>query len=438
MGKRVTALILAVFLTTFWTTTAFAWGISGSGEFANAAKRYGFLDDAKIVYNGEISDQDFDEVYVGSAIYIPIGVEDDEGNISQASAQNIKKDKVSVSHKVTRGARYVTGVSIVDGGKEKIDGLEKGAYVKVQLTNSYSGTGTANVEVKLVLVINRLSYQETEIELFCTMENRTVYIDYDTVYGAQLPTMFEVGYDYNGEATFDMGNDVRYTARVKAKQKYIIDYDTETNEAIAARYPKNDLEFHNFKGDHDTFASNGKLELPLDSATYYKNGQYTAYAYKISGNTLVPVDSSVNKDGILTIYTRTLDNYVVSNVDLLRQTDYEPPASAPATSTGGQTAGKTTGQTAGNELQAPPTGGAPLPDLPGETSRVETAPPPESSQPETPPANTATPPPSSLSHINAANGGTDNPLTGVPPLAGIAFLGTLTGLGAWVLRPRKK
>jgi hypothetical protein len=435
MGKQITALLLAVVLMSFFTTTAFAWGITGSGEFADAAKRYGFVDDAKIVYNGEISYQDYDEVYVGSAIYIPIGIQDDDGNVTHATAQNIKKDKVSVSHKVTRGARHVTGVSIVDGGKEKISGLDKGAYVKVQLTDSYSGTGTANIEVKLVLVINRMAHQETEIELYCTMENRTVYIDYDTVYGAQLPTLFEVGYHYNGEATFDMGNDVRYTARVKARQKYIIDYDTQTNEEIAARYPKNNLEFHNFKGERTTFASNGKLELPLDSATYYKNRQYKAYAYKISGNTLVPMDSNISKDGILTLYTRTLESYVISDVDLLNLKDDQAstPAPAPATSAASQSGA--------NQLQAPPMGGAPLPALPTESSApalVETAPPPATSQPETPQVSSVTPPPASLSHISAVNKGTENPLTGAPPLVGIAVMGTLTGWGAWLLRPRKK
>ena len=231
MVKRISALLLGLTLMFTLTTTAFAWGISGSGEFADAAKRYGFLDgDAQIVYNGEISYQDYDEIFAGSAVYIPIGLEDDEGNITHVTAQTAQKDKVSINHKVTRGARYVTGVSLVDAGKEKIDGLEKGAYAKVQLTNSFAGTGSANVEVKLVLVINKMSHQETEVELYCTMENRTVYIDYDTVYGAQLPTKFEAGYDYTGEATFDMGGDVRYTARVKARSKYVIDYTTQVDE----------------------------------------------------------------------------------------------------------------------------------------------------------------------------------------------------------------
>ncbi len=429
MIKRISALLLTLALMFSLTTTAFAWGITGSGEFADAAKRYGFLDgDTQIVYNGEISHQDYDEIYAGSAVYIPIGLEDDQGNITHVTAQNIKKDKVSISHKVTRGSRYVTGVSIVDAGKEKIDGLAKGAYAKVQLTDSFSGTGTANVEVKLVLVINRMSYQETEVELYCTMENRTVYIDYDTVYGAQLPTKFEAGYDYTGEATFDMGGNVRYTARVKARGKYVIDYTTQANEEIAARYPKNNLEFHNFNGDHDTFASNGKLELPLDRGTYYKDGQYKAYAYKISGNTLVKLDAAISKDAVLTIYTRSLDNYVISDVDLLSQPDYEAPASAPTSPPASPPS-----QTTGDQLQAPPMGGAPMPPL-----APETAAPASSAQPEIPEASSAAAPPSSLSHISASNRGTENPLTGAPPLAGMTAIGILTGLGALLLRPRKK
>lgn len=430
MLKRIAAALLALLLMVGLEAAALAdAGFYGDGDFSDGVKRYGFdYGLAEIVYNGDISWQDYDEVYTGSAVYIPI-MKDDESNISQATDKDIKNDKVTLSYKVSRGERYVDSVTIVNGGKEKIDGIESGAYVKVKLVDSFASTGTASIEVKMILVVNKISYQETEIELACTMKNREIIIDNDTVYGAQMPTLFEAGYDYTGPATFDMGGGVRYTGRVQAKKKYVIDYTAEADEAITARYPDAKLEFHSFRGNEDSFLGSGRLELPLAEKTYKKDGVYSAYVYTVSGNSLsrVPADQLEIRNGTLAIQTQTLHNYLVSDIDLEGwEAAYESPADAPPTSTGGQSSAPN--QPPAGDPEAPPMGGAPMPDL---------------TEPQAPPVSSATPPPegviSSVNSIYAGNADTENPLTGRSPALPFAMLaGLLAGIAALGLHPGRR
>ncbi len=159
MKRRVASAFVAALLLLAAPLPAYAAGegIDGPADYANANKPYGFMHgDTQIVYNGEISWQWLDEVYAGSAIYVPIGIlnEEEDNSSSQeeeeasaATDKDIKNDKVEVSWNATRGGEYVTGVTIVDARKEKIEDLPTGAYAKIQLTENFNSIGKTRVTV---------------------------------------------------------------------------------------------------------------------------------------------------------------------------------------------------------------------------------------------------------------------------------------------------
>lgn len=424
MKKPATALLgLALALALTVSAHAAKTGFLGVGNYSESNASYGFETmGTEVVFNGEIVYNDYDEIYPGSTIYIPIHKQDEDWNTSHAGEKDIKSDKVEISHKALKNGKYIESVTIVDGKKEKITGLDSGAYAKIKVSDEYSSTGETIVDLKLVLSVNRISYQETEVNLAFGMENRKVLIDSSTVYGAQLPTLFEAASRFNGEVTFDMGGGIRYTAWVRQRTEYVVDYSPAVNEAISEMYPDGYLQFHNFRGDKDTFANTGKLELPIDKNKFKgTDGKPTVFAYQINGQNLTALGGDTvsydSKTSILTIRTKTLGEYVLSSRSLMRQVEAGDDEAVLQT---GYAAEQVPSQP---QSQIPPQSQAP-------------------STPQTPPTSLPTTPapapaPTGTGGINASNVSGNNPLTGENPCLPLAMTALLLG-GATALAARRR
>ena len=327
MKRKIAAIMLMLALAVGMPLRVFAIGWSYPGTYTyNNTVQFGFApEDSVLVYNKDVQDwPDYSAVYAGSVLYVPIRYLDVySGNEGHASSKQVKEYAVEVSYKATQGAQYIEDVTIVDGKKDKVKELGSGAYAKVQFSNIYTGTNYGYINLKLVLSVNKVGYQETEAELVANIKNWTQYISKNSVYPAQVATKFEVDSLYNGDVTFDMGSKIKYTVKVARNAKYVVNFDRTPNEDIAAMYPKVYTEVYNFMGESDTFASEGKLEIPVSKAKFKgSDGKFRVVAYEILDGKLQALDSRTasydSKTGKLTILTQTLGNYLLSSEKLMQ------------------------------------------------------------------------------------------------------------------------
>lgn len=327
--KKTVVLLLAAALTLGIPLRAGAigWERGGNVYSSNNGVQFAFLEDESVVvYNKDLQqDPDYEEIYTGSAIYVPLTYYDEESEAEgRATFKQIKDNNVTVSYKAVRGASYIEGVELMDGKKDKIKGMESGAYAKIQLSTTYTGTGYGYLDVRLVLAVNRVGYQETEVELVANVKNWEQDIRDNTVYSALVPTAFKVDSFYDGEATFDFGDKIRYTAQVKRDAKYMLNLDRTPDYDLDLLYPKAYMEFYNFLGNLDTFASVGRLEIPINKSKFKgEDGQPRVYAYEILDGQLRAIGSGTaafdSRNSKLTLSTQTLGNYVLSNQKLLQE-----------------------------------------------------------------------------------------------------------------------
>jgi hypothetical protein len=233
----------------------------------------------------------FDSPFLaGSDLYIPITVTDTaapETGTVLATDRDIKNDNVSVSYKILVGAEYVDTVTMVSGQKEKLDDLPAGMYAKIELADTFMPLERSQLSIRLVLSVNGVSYQRTATTINCDLRNRLENVERSSIYGAIRPMQFRISPRYNGDASFDFGNDIRYTAKVAANKRYYLNLDRNEKENFAEAYPGAYLEYYDFRGNNDTFASMGSLEIPVDTGSFKESKTATElYVYEVLGDRL--------------------------------------------------------------------------------------------------------------------------------------------------------
>jgi hypothetical protein len=423
--KRIISLMMIVFLCCALPMGAMAadrHGFITIGDFSDSTVSFGFEPEGTVlVYNNEVyAAPDYEEVWPGSDIYVPVYLWDDD--FSSASDKDIKNNNVSLSWRSNFSERYIDDVTLVDGKKAKVDGLESGTYAKIEVNDEYSGSGTYLVQVDLALSVNRMSYPETLTTLQIGLVNREISIDRDSVYAAQSPTQFYAMRRYRGKATFDFGDRIMYNATVDKGTRYYLNLDRTADTEIEGRYPDAHLEFYNFLGDRDTFYDEGELKIPINRSRFTAKGESkpTVFVYRVNGTTLTSLDerslSFDSKKNILTIHTDTLEQYLLSSQPLHKQVEGEDDdiiytgyatddVEEPATSTSTASSSRVS-----SYVQPPDTGGLPdddeppLPEKPTVTSTAATA----------------------STTINAANSSAENPETSDVPLAPIVVCGVFS------------
>lgn len=334
MLKRIIPVVLSVIYLSFAVYAADeVLGFDpDEGHLTETANEYFFSGaEAIIVDNKEVfTDPIYSAIVAGSDVYLPIYVYPDGGRTSvQATDKMIKTDNVTISSKVLVGKDYVGNIELVDGKKLKLKGVKAGAYARIPLVSNYDKTGRSLVTLRLVLSVNDVTYERTQVSLKCKVMNRETEIDKNSVYGAKTPAQFHVHRDYSGEVTFDFGGNIKYTAKVKAGKTYYLNLSKEPAAEIKEMYPDAYLEFYNFLGDRDTFSSTGTLEIPVNRSKLSKKGTAPSlYVYRVDGKSLTALGSGSvsfnSKTDKLSVHTKTLGSYVLSNVPLLKEISGAP------------------------------------------------------------------------------------------------------------------
>lgn len=360
MFKRILTVLLALILCAPLTANAArddnTFGFDDIGSTTDTTNEY-YIETASVAtirYNELDEDPDYTGIYAGSTMYIPVYVYPAGNKPSViATSKQISTDKVEVTTKAIAGGSYIGDISFVDGKKLKNSGLAAGTYIAVPFATIYPMLSKSRIKITFVLSVNGVSFQDTRTTLLCNIINREEFIDKNSVYGVETPMKYTVGNNYNGEATFNFGSNIKYTAKVKAKEKFFLALDRQTNTAITGMYGGSGmyLDFYSFSGDKDKFSYSGKLDIPIDrskltvkssssssSSSKSSKGSSSSsssssssapieslYVYKISGNTLTALAgkqiSFNSKTNVLTIYTNTLDDYVLSNQPLKKEVD---------------------------------------------------------------------------------------------------------------------
>jgi hypothetical protein len=270
----------------------------------------------------------FDSPFLaGSDLYIPIAVTDTADPTAGtvlATDKNIKSDAVTVSYKVIAGADYVDAVTLVSGQKEKQPGLPAGMYAKIELANTYMPLDRSQLSIRLVLSVNGVSYQRTAVTVNCYLRNRLENIESSSVFGALLPMQFRISPRYGGDVSFDFGEGVSYTGTVSPNKRYYLNLDRTEKVNFAETYPGAYLEYYDFRGNNDTFASVGQLQIPVDTANFKEQKTSTElYVYEVLGDRLSSLgQNAVSYDyrtGKVTINAMTLGSYILSSRPLMQE-----------------------------------------------------------------------------------------------------------------------
>lgn len=358
MLKRIITVLLALALCAPLTAGAAnkseIYGFDDMGWPTDTKNEY-YINTGPVVtirYNELDDNPDYTDIFAGSTMYIPIYVYNDGKNPSViATTKQISSDKVEVSCKATAGEAYVGDISVIDGKKLKNSGLESGAYIAVPFAEFYPLIGKTRIKLTLVLSVNGMPFQESRTTLTCSLNNKEEIVDKNSIYGVETPMKYTTANNYSGEATFDFGSNIKYTGKVKAREKFYLALDRRPNSGIVNMYSGSGvyLDFYSFPGSKDTFSSTGKLDIPVDrskltiksssgsssrssgsSSSSSSSSESSApteslYVYKISGNNLTALGgkdiSFDSKTNVLTIHTKTLDSYVLSNQPLKKEVD---------------------------------------------------------------------------------------------------------------------
>ncbi|WRS26712.1 hypothetical protein U6B65_10205 [Oscillospiraceae bacterium MB08-C2-2] len=325
MLRKLIALAVALASMLSMTALTQAYGFDYGGGLTDETLSFGFSEDeAVVVGNGILNtDPNYSELLPGTVIYVPIVVMDERDQNPQlvrATSKHLKDNELRASIQGVVGGNFVESVDTVDGKKEKIKGMEAGVYAKIKLVDDYLRLNPSAVELKLVLSVNKVSYQQTRVEFRTQIANRTVEIDDNSVYGAETPTKFKTNGHYYGDVSFDFGKGITYAGRVTRTGVYYLNLSREKDPSLSVMYPKFYMEYYNFLGGNDSFPSNGSLKIDVNNKKFTnKAGQVRVYTYEIVGDTLYALDSTKagfdkgsGATGTVTIRTNTLGNYVLS------------------------------------------------------------------------------------------------------------------------------
>ena len=317
------------------------WGMNAFSETYPNSYRFGFDPETAVVFNGVMDfDSYWDELLPGSEVLIPIIRRVGTGAgapLAISTMAQLNTDNVTLSYIIAEGEEHVLSVGIVDsrqlggGGRNNVAGLPAGAYLRIAYREDTAGLINHNVVVNAVLNVNRISQPDSEIEVMVGIASRRIDVYRSTVFGALLPTVFEVDDNFSGEVTFDMGGGVLYTNWVMPGWSHLINFTTQPIEAIEQSVPEANVEFRRFMGGQSFFAGNGLLAIQLDEADFLdEDGRPRMYVYTIghggAGYTLTSVSGGIAFDrptGTLFINTVALVEWVISSQPLPQQIFYD-------------------------------------------------------------------------------------------------------------------
>jgi hypothetical protein len=266
----------------------------------------------------------------GSALYIPILTDNPDENrdsdVATIANLRLSSERVTLSHRATR---FVVRAEIYDVGANEAErfGLSPGAHLRVEFSPTLESVSHASFSAQFVLVFNGIADQQTMIRIEDFLLNRDVTISSNSVHSVLSPTVFITTSRYSGEAVFDFGDGIRYSTHVGRESRHYLALDTSPIQSVQDMSRRTHMRFYSFPGDFNTFERVGTLEIPIDREAFRarRNDPTRVFVYKYTSGSLTAIDPSElsfdSERDVLTIRTRTLENYVLSAAALLREVD---------------------------------------------------------------------------------------------------------------------
>ena len=249
-----------------------------------------------------------DDVIFGETVYVWLAGAD--GNkITEADAVK----GLTVSAKWTKGSQYVKSVEIV---KEK-----NTKEYAIAIATTGSSLETVNVVGELAIKGKSYFYDATEKKTYSKTIKDDVAIELDLAFAPKklaanatelvLEDKDEYVVDFSKveetkDFEVDFGGKVLVNADVKNMKKVYFAYNDDASEELLDAYVDANLDFYNCAG---TFRRTAEVTIVVEEGSYL---------YEVVDGALVAVDGEYDEwTEEFTFKTRTMGNYVVSDVELV-------------------------------------------------------------------------------------------------------------------------
>jgi hypothetical protein len=325
VARRFFAAVLCAALVLLMQTGAFA-SFYESGDYSSSVGPYEFRfepDDAVLVYYGEGFYYPYDDVWVGSELYVPVYCDEDD---ELATMEQVEEADAGVTYKATR---MVDGVELVDVPEDFNELLDPGVYARVTFSDDYPEISGTSMDVKLILTVDGVADQDTMAAFRDELKNPVVDLHRNSAYTATRPTVFRTD-RYSGEAVFDFGDNIHYNAVVERDSRYFMKLDRSEIVSLSQMYKKAYLEYYDFVGEHDGSLRDGEIEIPVDREDFRpkRNAQPQIYVYRYTNGNLTAMDASeVSFDSrldVVKIKTNDPETYILAAEPLLEEVDESP------------------------------------------------------------------------------------------------------------------
>lgn len=219
--------------------------------------------------------------------------------------------------------------------------LQQGAlYIKVEMEEELDSVDTETITYGVYISENGSSNKTQRVNVKADFAN--VYggdVDFDFPNHVTEASVWEVKGENSGKASFDFIGECYFDVNMYDGERVLLNLSREYDRDLAIANEDAELEFFNFRGEHDEFIRKGTLSLP---------GDEDSYVYEIVDGDLYDVDFKYNDDvESLEISTDTLGHYVVSDMELVAA---EKPAGGTSNNNSGSSADKNNPSTGASDF----------------------------------------------------------------------------------------
>lgn len=177
-----------------------------------------------------------------------------------------------------------------------------------------------------VSTVNKLERDPLSLDLTITLEGRKADVA-DIAVATLTKDLGFKEYDISGNTSVDKGwavfdsddeislffsdeEEAEFEVNVKNEKDLFLDYNNDEDETITDKFEDATLTFFNFNGNKDTFKKEGTLKLSADE---------DSFLYELVDGKLVAVKDAKydSAEGVFTLKTKTLGNYIVSDTELV-------------------------------------------------------------------------------------------------------------------------
>lgn len=330
--KKILTLSLASAMVLSMSTGAFAdisFG-SNSSSTADWPNEFGFAGnllvfDGDAILSTEIGESNSITIHPGNTIYMPLyhNVIGDGivtiGESAPTTGVIPYKGKIDKNWKVNfveKSKRFIDTAEFYRAKTDDKNLVDGAVYIKVEVVEELDSVKKETINYGVYVSEKGGKNKTKQVYVKGDFSNPTApnFVDFEWSNQVSGPMVWEVEKNDDGTAIFDFEDEATYSVKMFGSEKVLLNLSRTYDKKIVSKYDV-DMEFYNFKGDHDSFSAVGVLSVP---------GDKNSYAYEIVKGGLKPVDYSYNsEDETIEIKTRVLGSYVVSEKELEIEVDEE-------------------------------------------------------------------------------------------------------------------